>query len=223
MYFDEAPRWVLGIAVALSHHVLGSVVDTRGAKYLGVVGKRYENVLSVLPEEDLHGNGLPPDFSETTLRVGWSPLGIRAGVLMHVSATLLDVSVVVRSGEPWVTWNGHPSGQQVIGIVREGAMEVARPDLPTARWMVALAAALGSVCCDQHGLVWVKNKSPDGITPLWPMPHLTAETTLHALLAQRSRLALNIEADLRGQDAVAVQPDAHDGTWWQRMLLQAAQ
>lgn len=222
VFFDDAPRWVVSIAVELSKHLLGSVVDTRGAKFLGPVGTRYPDVLSVLPETDIHGDGQPPDFSETSLRVGWTPLGIRERVLMHVAKPDPALHVVVRHGEPWVTWSGHPSGQQVVGIVQDGAMELPRPDLPTVRWMVSFAARLGSVCCDRHGLVWVSGDGPGGITPLWPQPHPTAETTLHALLQQRSLLALDIEA-LLDANAVEVQaPVEHDGSWWQRMLSEAA-
>jgi hypothetical protein len=221
VFFDEAPRWVVCLAVELSKHVLGSALDTRGAKYLGPLGTRYEDVLSVLPERDLDGKALSPDFSETSLQVGWSPLGIRTRVLMSVASTDPLVHVVVRSGEPWVTWRGHPGGQEVVGIVRDGAMKLPRPDLATARWMVSLAARVGSVCCDRHGLVWVQADGPDGITPLWPLPHPTAETTLHVLLEQRSLLALDIEALLDQRDAKPVTPVEHDGSWWQRMLLQA--
>ena len=223
MFFDDAPWWVVSIAVELSKHMLGSAIDTRGAKYQGPMGKRYEDVLSVLPEADLSGEVHPPDFSETALRVGWSPLGIRTRVLMSIASDDAELHVVVRSGEPWVTWSGHPSGQQVVGIVSEGAMQVVRPDLPTARWMVGLAARVGSVCCDRHGLVWVQSDGPGGIAPLWPMPHETAETTLHALLQQRSVLALNIEAMLDARDVKPVIPVAHDGSWWQRMISKAVE
>jgi len=221
--FDSARPWVVRLALGLAAHLRGAVVDTRGASIWGPDATRHPGHSSVLSETSIDGEHLPPDWTESALMLGWPPVTLREPVVLAAGGDVPDTQVVRRRGELWVTWTGHPAGKQVIGVVADdGRLRIASPDVHIARWMVELARHVGTVCTDEHGLIWMESDGPDPVEPMWPAECPDHGTTIQRLLNERSRAALNIEAALNGNTAAEERPATPMADWWQVMLQRAA-
>ena len=219
--FDSTRPWVVTLAVQLAGHLRGSVADTWGGAIWGATAERHPRHHPVVPETDIDGQPVEPDFSESALILGWPPLSVRESILQFMAAALPQTRVIRRRGELWVSWTGHPHAKQVLAILSDdGQLRYESPDVPTARWLVEVAAALGTVCTDPHGLVW-EAADDEGVRPMWPEAHPQFPSTVHALLAERSRRALDLQSELRAADADAEEPQVPVDAWWQTMLSRA--